>query len=100
MAKSYSFVSERGKQGSCERMWVMLTRQLSRVVSNFKALDTKRGERGKGCGSYVDDFGCRLVAFAGGNPPGSVLKPPEGRSNLSRNTFSLAELERGSHKLN
>lgn len=34
-------------RGSCERMWVMLTRQLSRVVSHFKALVTKRGEREK-----------------------------------------------------
>lgn len=28
-------------------MWVMLTRRLSWVVSHFKALDTKRGEREK-----------------------------------------------------
>lgn len=27
--------------------------------------------------SYVDDFGNRLVTFAGGNPPGSVSKPSQ-----------------------
>lgn len=77
----------------------ILTRQLSRVVSHFKALDTKRGEREK---VVADDFAWRLVAFAGGNPPGSIPKPPEGLSNPSRNTFSLGRLwwRRGSHKLN
>lgn len=70
----------------------MFTRQLSMVVSHFKAMDTKTREKGKDCGSYVDDFACRLVAFAGGNPPGSAPKPPEGHSNPSRNTFSLRRL--------
>lgn len=68
----------------------------------FQGTGYKEKGEGKGCSSYVDDFGCRLVAFAGGNPPGSVAKPPEGHSNQSRNTFSLGRLRwrGGSHKLN
>lgn len=85
--KSHAVLSAQGKQGSCKRMWVMLTRQLSRLVSNFKALDTKGKERGKARGSYVDDFGYRSIAFAGGNPSGSVPKPLGGHSNLSQNIF-------------
>lgn len=67
------------------------------VVSNFKALDTKRRGEEKGWWQLCQ---CRLVAFAGGNPPGSVPKPPEGQSHLGRNIFVLGEVERASHKLN
>ena len=51
---------------------------------------TENKERGEGncCCSYADHFGCMLVAFAGGNPSGSVPKPPEGHSN-PRNSFLL-----------
>lgn len=69
----------------------------------FQGIGYKARGEGKGYSSYVDDFGCRLVVVAGGNPPGSVPKPLEGHSNLSSNAFSLtgeAEVERGSHKLN
>ncbi len=55
----------------------------------FQGIGYKERGEGKGCDSYVDDFGCTLVALLGGNPPGSVPKPLEGHSNLSRNTFSL-----------
>lgn len=58
----------------------------------FQGIGYKARGEGKGCGNYADDFGCRLVAFAGGNPPGSAPKPSEGHSNLSRNTFSLGRL--------
>lgn len=76
-------------------MWVMLTRQLSRLVSNFKAFDTKRVEREKVLAAML-----MILGIAGCNPPGFVPKPPQGHSNLSNNIFSLAKVARGSHKLN
>lgn len=99
---TYSYYEgEGGSGGLCERMRVMLTRQLSRVVSHFKALETKRGERETVVAAMLVIWGLGLVDFAGGNPSGSVPKPPSDHKNPHRNTFSpgRAVMERGSHKL-
>lgn len=81
-------------------MWVMLTRPLSRVVSHFKALDTKRGEREKVVATMLMILGVGWSPLLGVILLDLLLNPLKATVTSAGTLFHWGGwLEKGSHKL-
>lgn len=81
-------------------MCVMLSRQLSRVVSHFKAVDTRRGEREKVVAAMLMILGVGWLPLLGVILLDLLLSLPKATVTSAGILSHWLEVEKGSHKLN